>query len=661
MSRNRTFIRFCKKCNGLLLPVSFTLIILLMIFTSLLVTSKIKSGTDSMARTIKKQNENNSLLGAMSQSAFSRSILLVEMLRSDDPFKNDELFSELNSQGTTFAKARTILKNKSTDKHLHELLDKQGQLAQINAPLQNRIYEHIFNDDIEQASTLFANSALPTMKNHLNSINQLIKHQFLHTTKSVNKAENVITSTLSSIQKLNIISILISIFLAFFVLKKKKEGEKKLTFLATTDTLTKLPNRVDLINTVDEYILSKPQHPFAMVFFDIDYFKNINDTYGHGIGDEILKKFSTTIQSMIKPEDVLSRFGGDEFVLFLRSIQSESQADDFISELSASLDTSFMINDSEVFITSSIGVSMYELNCNNTPSLLKNADLAMYSAKESGRNGYSIFSKESHKKLEKEKTICHTLHTILNKGNRDDELYVMYQPLLKLNGDDSQFTECEALIRWTNRDGITTLPEEFIPLAEKSNLIEKISFYVIDEVCKQQSEWQRKGIKDVRININLSGNKIIFEKLLGHFKKNIETRNLYPSLFGIELTERTLNNISDETIKELDVMRRLGMKISIDDFGTDYSALSNLKKLPITTLKIDKEFISGLAENRDDQALVKTIIQMGHSLQLEVVAEGVETYDQLSFLKDHSCNTAQGYYFHHPLQSKHISHLKLVA
>lgn len=229
MSENKFFLQFSKKCNGLLLPISFTLIILLMIFTSLLVTSKIKNSTDSMVSSVKKQNNNNSLLGKMSQSAFSRSILLVEMLRSDDPFKNDELFSELNTQGTIFAKARTIIKNQSNDKHLDELLSKQGELAHINAPLQSKIYEHIFNDEYERASSLFVSSALPTMKNHLSSINELVKYQLRQTSESVSKAENEITGTLSSIQKLNIISIIICIFLAFFVLKKKKDGERKLT------------------------------------------------------------------------------------------------------------------------------------------------------------------------------------------------------------------------------------------------------------------------------------------------------------------------------------------------------------------------------------------------------------------------------------------------
>jgi diguanylate cyclase (GGDEF)-like protein len=658
-SYKTSFNHFCKKCKGSLLPASFTAIILLMIFTAQFATTNITQSVESMTTSIKDQNKNNILLGTMSQAAFRRTTLLTEMLRSDDPFKNDELFTELNKFGADFAEARSKIKNETGSNKLQQLLEKQYQIAKVNGPLQGEIYELIFNEDNEKANSLFSSIALPTMNKHLDSINDMVRYQFTLTDNAVENSEEEVSSILSSIKILNIMSIFISIFLAFFVLKKKKEGDLKLAFFASSDTLTKLPNRRTFIEIVDNHILSNPKEIFAVVFFDIDYFKNINDTYGHEIGDEILIHFSKTIQSILKNEDELSRFGGDEFVLLLRSIHSAREADIFISELSSLLDTSFIINDTEVFITSSIGVSMFEKSATTTSSLLKNADLAMYAAKEAGKNCYSIFSKENHEKFEKEKATCHALHTILNKGNKNKELYLMYQPLLNIN--DSKFSECEALIRWTNDDGITTMPDDFIPLAEKSNLIEKISLFVIDEACKQQSEWQRNGVKDVRIHINLSGNKIIFEKLLSHFKDNIESRSLYPSLFGIELTERTLNFISDETIRQLDQLRRLGMKIAIDDFGTDYSSLSQLKKLPITTLKIDKDFIAGLGDDRDDQALVKTIIQMGHSLQLEIVAEGVETYEQLAFLKENCCNTAQGYFFHHPLKSKHISHLKLVA
>jgi predicted signal transduction protein with EAL and GGDEF domain len=377
------------------------------------------------------------------------------------------------------------------------------------------------------------------------------------------------------------------------------------------------------------------------------------------VGDKTLKKFSSILQENITSEDILARFGGDEFVLLLTHITSKKEAFDFIQNLSKTLEMSINIDNHEIFISASIGASLYPNDAKTTKALLKNADIAMYSAKQSGRNCFKCFSQEVSQTMDREHSITHALHTILKNNNKNGELFLKYQPLYNIK--DGNIAEFEALIRWENSEGRNILPDEFIPLAEKSNLIEKINLFVINEACKQQSEWQKTKMNNIRININLSGNKIIFEKLLEQFNKNILEMSLSPSLFGIELTERTLNQISDETIQELDKIRKRGMKISIDDFGTDYSSLIYLKKLPITTLKIDKAFICDLTNNSEDKALVKTIIDLGHSLNLDVVAEGVETAEQLKFLKDHACNIAQGYYFNKPLNTEQVFQLKQVA
>ncbi len=306
-----------------------------------------------------------------------------------------------------------------------------------------------------------------------------------------------------------------------------------------------------------------------------------------------------------------------------------------------------------------MGICKYPDDGTDTETLLRHADIAMYSAKKSGRNGYKFFSKETNIKVQKEHDMSHALHSLLHSDNAGNELRLVYQPLMNIS--DGDFTECEALLRWTNSQGENIPTDEFIEIAEKTNLIEKINLFVIHEACKQQFEWQRSGKKSTRININLSGNKAIFSKLLYEFKINLKVFELEPSLFGIELTERTLFEISEETISELETLRELGVKISMDDFGTGYSSLSYLKKLPITTLKVDKAFISGIPNDKDDLVLVKTIINMAKSLKLEIVAEGVETHEQLIFLEAHACNIAQGYYFHHPLESDEISSLQLAA
>lgn len=476
---------------------------------------------------------------------------------------------------------------------------------------------------------------------------------------SLAKAKSDNNQILKNLIGFDLSSVILSIFFTLYILKRQKENDKQVALIANTDSLTNLPNRDRFIEILDEHIKRDPDSICATVFFDIDYFKTINDNYGHEMGDIILQQFADKVSASIKGIDVLSRFGSDEFVLLLRSSNTLEQIASFIHELSANLDTSFTVGSDQVFLTSSIGVAHYSKDATTARALLKNADIAMYHSKRSGRNCYQFYSKETNNKIERDHTISHTLHTILKDRNKNKELYLLYQPLMNIA--EGHITECEALIRWKDSDGHVIMPDEFIPLAEKSNLIEKVNLFVVNEACLQQEQWQQQNIKDVRININLSGNKLIFKKLLKQFKRNLRSMNLAPSLFGIELTERTLNEISQETIYELEQMRELGMKIAIDDFGTDYSSLLSLKNLPITTLKIDKGFIAGLPDNKDDYALVQTIINLGHSLNLDIVAEGVETFEQLKFLKEHSCTIAQGYYFHRPLDSKQISKLKHAA
>jgi len=372
-----------------------------------------------------------------------------------------------------------------------------------------------------------------------------------------------------------------------------------------------------------------------------------------------LKRFSRTIANAISPQDVLSRFGGDEFVLLLKNIKHRTDAVNFVEALSNELDTSYHIYDKEIFVSTSIGASTYPQDGDNAKKLLKNADIAMYAAKQSGRNCHLFFSIENSIKLEREHTISHALQKVMKDNNKNNELYLVYQPLVNIN--DKNFNECEALIRWKDKDGNNINTGEFIEIAEKSNLIEKVNLFVIEEACKQQYQWQQEGITNIRININLSGNKRIFDKLLRGLLDNLGRYNLRPDQFGIELTERTMHEVSEETTEDLSHFRDLGMKIAIDDFGTGYSSLSYLKDLPITSLKIDRGFITNLPNDKVDVAIVKAIITLAHSLEFDVIAEGVETQEQFEFLQKYKCNIAQGYLLHRPLKATDISKLKLVA
>ncbi len=641
------------------LPLGFTLIISMMVFTSFYATTLMKESSEFIVGTVKQKNISHNHIKTMSQGILRRSTILVEMIQSNDPFVIDDLYLEFNTIATEYVVARNKLEQQTNNSEFKFLLAQLNPVIQNNASLQYAVYELIYNDEKDEATKLFVTKTLENQKKSFELIRELESIQSVSVRDSIIETEDKNTKAYSTLLSFNIIAVLISILLALYMLKKQRGNDIELTSLARTDVLTSLPNRSAFIQTVEDHIKEHPKLPFTIVFFDIDYFKNINDNYGHEVGDQVLRNFTTRVRYQITSEDFFARLGGDEFVLILQSVKKPQEINTFIRKLSQYLDTNFLINKTEVFATASMGVCIYPEDGNDTETLLRHADIAMYSAKEAGRNGFAFFSKESNDKLEKEHEMNHALHSILNDNNTNQELRLVYQPLMNIN--DGDFTECEALLRWTNSKGENVPTDEFIELAEKTNLIEKINLFVVHEACKQQFEWQQAGMKNTRININLSGNKAIFDALLYEFKINLKVFNLSPDLFGIELTERTLFEISEDTILELDKLRKLGVKISMDDFGTGYSSLSYLKKLPITTLKIDKAFISGIPDDKDDLILVKTIISMAQSLNLEIVAEGVETLEQLEFLEAHACNIAQGYFFHRPLEHKQITQLQLAA
>ena len=605
------------------LLIGLTVIITIMIATFAFTSKQIRDNQKRIEALLVKHTDSAKQLVSKSNEIFKESRLLLD---------------ELNSIPAT---------NNKLDKG--NLYPTYNLLKTSNSP-----------KDYIDASKLIS-IITPELGKNLQRIEDMAVDQFWSAQDASGLAYEEFYDTTNNINILKVVAVIMSIFLTFFILKNQKIANRKLAYQASTDMLTLLPNRSRQIENIQEQISNKPDSIFAIIFIDIDYFKIINDNYGHDVGDVILNKFAAKISSHLKEEDVLSRFGGDEFVLLLRSINSQKQADKFVKKLSSALDTSFQVGNTEIFITASMGVSIYSDKCKNECKdpkvLLKHADIAMYSAKHNSRNCFRFFSKDTKDRIESEHNICHALHTILKNDNADKQLHLKYQPLLNIKEQD--VTECEALIRWTDKNGKEIVPDRFIPLAEKNNLIEKINLFVVNEACQQQYQWQQNKQKPIRININLSGNKIVFSKLIKQLRYNLKKYSLQPSLFGIELTERTINEISKETILQLDQLRKEGMKISIDDFGTGYSSLSELKNLPVTTLKIDKAFIQGLPNDKKDHALVKTIIDLGHSLNLDIVAEGVENIEQHLFLKKHLCNVGQGYYYHHPLHSDNLAQLEI--
>ncbi|TAK75718.1 MAG: GGDEF domain-containing response regulator [Gammaproteobacteria bacterium] len=438
----------------------------------------------------------------------------------------------------------------------------------------------------------------------------------------------------------------------------KKEVEDRTQDLKTTlskvehqakhDSLTNLPNRAFLLDQLKKTINEATQNnqSFSLLFLDLDRFKLVNDSLSHAVGDVLLQSVATRLQEALRPEDTLARLGGDEFVIILPGID-EQKALIKTSELLRVFNLPFNIADRNLIVSVSIGICVYPKNGNSGEILLRNADAAMYHAKEIKGSNFQFYSdemsKESLEKLEQEMQLRHAL--------ANNEFILCYQPQIDLESE--RMVAAEVLIRWQHPQKGLLLPLDFIPLAEETGLIVPISEWVLRKACEQNKAWQNEGLPPIRISVNVTAQQFIHQNLVEVVSKILHDTQLNPEYLELELTENVIvSNI--EVLNTIGELKKLGVTIAIDDFGTGYSSLSYLKKIPLDRLKIDSSFVQHIKSPSDDEVIIRAIIAMAKNLNLEVLAEGVETQDQLNFLKVHECGDVQGFYFSKPLTTKEL-------
>ncbi len=427
-----------------------------------------------------------------------------------------------------------------------------------------------------------------------------------------------------------------------------KKLNLKLTYQAYHDALTNLPNRALFVKRAEQAInyADENNEILAMLFIDLDRFKYINDTLGHAAGDKLLQEVADRLLSCTRqPEDTVARLGGDEFTLLLRDIKEPTNAGIVAEQIIKALTAPFSFNQQDLYITPSIGISIYPKDGRDVGSLMKNADASMYMAKNQGRNNYRFYVSSANADSATRLSLEHKLRQALECG----EFEVWYQPRYDIRS--GRIISAEALIRWRSPELSLVSPAQFIPLAEETGLIIPIGEWVLRTACKENLSWQQKDRAHIHVSVNLSARQFIQENLLNRIESIIEEVGIDPRHLELELTESLIMPNAEDTIETLRAIKKLGIQISVDDFGTGYSSLSYLKRFPIDTLKIDQSFVRDISEDEDDRALVTAIIAMAHNLKLAVVAEGVETLEQLVFLRTHSCDYVQGYLFGKPVPS----------
>ena len=423
--------------------------------------------------------------------------------------------------------------------------------------------------------------------------------------------------------------------------------------LAYYDTLTSLPNRTLFEDRLTQAVAlaQRANTRVAVLFIALDQLKKVNDTLGHRAGDQLMQQVAGRLRSCVTESDTVARFGGDQFVLMLPEIERTKDALDVIGSIQEALNPSFRLDRQELFATASVGISFYPDDGKETSSLVKNAGAALYRAKKSGGNEYRFYTADMHARASKR----FELETSLRHAIDNHEFLLHYQPRVAI--DSLQIVGLEALVRWQHPQLGLVSPGEFIPLAEETGLILPIGEWVLREACRQNREWQNKGFARMRVGVNISARQFQQQHLAETVMQILEESELGPEYLELELTESSIMSNAEATIVVLNKLQTKGIAISVDDFGTGFSSLSYLKRLPIDSLKVDQSFVRDLATDPDDAALVMAIVNLAHTLRLRVVAEGVETPEQLRFLRLLRCDEIQGYLISKPLPVEGIERL----
>jgi diguanylate cyclase (GGDEF)-like protein len=444
-----------------------------------------------------------------------------------------------------------------------------------------------------------------------------------------------------------------------------KVAEEEIRRLAFYDGLTGLANRTLFMNHLNHEISTakRRKETFAVLFLDLDQFKRVNDTYGHHIGDLLLKNVSETLQKCIRSSDITSslgsndsdtliaRLGGDEFTLLLSDIIEPENAAIVARRIFQEIPKTYNLKGHEISITTSIGISVFPTDGEEAETLLKHADAAMYHAKDSGRNNYQFFKKSLNEAVIERFSLEKDIKTALEK----EEFVLYYQPQLELS--TLKIVGAEALIRWLHPDKGMIPPDRFIPIAEESGLIIDINKWVIETACKQHNQWKQAGLGPIRIAVNVSGYQITNQNIVQILGDALQTSGIDPKYLEMEITENILMRNTKETIRVLQQIKDLNIKIALDDFGTGYSSLSYLMSFPIDIIKIDRSFVMECTTQKNNRVIIKTIIAMGHSMGMKIIAEGIETKEQLEFLNGYDADIGQGYFFSRPVPQDEFAKL----
>ncbi len=634
----------------LALLAGFVTQLLLILFVTAIGLQQLEVTTSNLRTVVDVHMHKQNLTKAMVIAARERSLILFELTRIDDPFERDALVMQIDQKGSEYVAARQALMKLPLSEQESELIARQRQLIAVAQPLQRRIVDLIDTGRIKEAEDRVIRKAIPAQNNVMAVLSQLdaeTQQAALAASQEAHEAHRVARIWMLVLSG---VALLVGLLVAAVVLRYTNRVSREREHLAIHDTLTGLPNRMLFTDRLEQALLRAKRHGtlVGVMFIDLDRFKRVNDTLGHASGDRLICDVAMRLRAAARAGDIVARLGGDEFVVVISDVARASQILQVAEKMLAAMHAPYRVAGRELFCSCSIGISVYPNDGHDVDSLLKNADTAMYHAKNAGSNRFQLYDAAMNA-LAAERL---QLETDLHYAQQRSELVFHYQPQLDLRSGRIQGVE--ALIRWNHPTRGLLGPVAFLGLLEETGGIVEVGRALLLAACRQTASWHAAGFADLVLAVNLSGQEFWHEDLIENVSAALTQSGLPPRCLQLELTEGIFMEDIDAAVDRILALKSLGIAVAVDDFGTGYSSLAHLKRFPFDALKIDRYFVRDIAHAPASEALVSAILALCKGLDLGTVAEGVETPEQLESLRRLGCRAVQGHLVSRPAPAEQV-------
>ena len=634
----------------LALLAGFVTQLLLILFVTLIGLRQLDLTTKNLETVVDVHMRKQNLTKAMGVTARQRTIIIFMMSKMDDPFELDALYMQFRQMGSDFVAARRALQEMPLNKKERELLDMQQQLIRAAQPIQEHIVDLMIENPDRDAIDLVLKEAIPAQ----NRVQAVVTALEAETQRSALAASRMAHNAHRQAQRwmylLSGFALLVSAIVAILVLRFAGRISHEREQLATHDTLTGLPNRMLFMDRLEQALVRAQRRGtlVGVMFMDLDRFKRVNDTLGHDSGDQLISEMARRLCSAARAEDTVARLGGDEFVVVVSDASTVSHILQIVEKMRAAMAPPYQIAGRELFCSSSIGISIYPSDGTDSGSLLKNADTAMYHAKNTGRDRFQLYNTAMNIMAEGRLQLETDLHYAMTR----DEFVFHYQP--QVNLENGRIQCVEALMRWNHPQKGLLKPAEFLEMLEETGEIVSVGRTLLVTACRQTANWHAAGFASLDVAVNISSKEFWHASLIANVRGALEQSGLPPPSLHLELTEGIFMEDIDSAVDRIKALKALGVGVAVDDFGTGYSSLAHLKRFPIDILKIDRYFVRDLPNSPVNKALISSILALCQGLHLGTVAEGVENRDQLEALRKLGCQTLQGHFISRPVPAAEV-------